>query len=75
MLIKQEGRNGKIVEIRTSEFNGKTCYCIDLREIAGNWPYPWEVRKDGTRSCMYEFKRTLEEANKTFSEYMKKAGE
>lgn len=74
MLIKQEKINRNIVEIRTSEFNGQTCYCVDLREIAGNWPYHWEIRQDGTRSCMCEFKSTLEEANKTFSEYMKKAG-
>lgn len=79
MLIRQEGTHDKIVEIRKTVkqgvFGTKVLYCINLREVAGDWPLYWEIRQDGTRSIMCEFRETLEEANKVFDEYMKKAAE
>ena len=74
MLIRQEGIGGYIVEIRTIECKSENWYCIELREVAGDWPLHWEIREDGTRPIKYEFRKTLEETNEVFAEYAKEAG-
>ena len=77
MIIRQKKfGNGKLVEIRSYEGQpGELFYAIELREDAGDWNMPWEIRADGTRHIMSETTKDIYKAQKTYDEYVKKVKE
>lgn len=66
MIIKQETVGKRTVEILYPAYNG--LYCIETKEPAGGWCYPWEVRKDGTRVCEVRQANNRRTALEIFSE-------
>ena len=72
MIVRQKKfGNGKLVEINYIE----PYYYVELREDAGAWNMPWEVREDGTRHMMSDIAKDVFEAQAVYDEYTRKVKE
>ena len=72
MAIKQERVNEKIIEMNKGGYDNISYFCVEVRESADNWNFPWEIREDGTRLIMAANAKTIEEAEKIFTEFKNK---